>query len=63
MTDRDGVPLRDENNGQRIAMRLLPGENEKAAAKRLTLKVHRAANRDEMGSFHRRIDYPSRGWA
>jgi hypothetical protein len=63
MCDRDGVPLRDENNGERIAMRLLPAESEKAVAKRMTLRLHRAANRDEMAGFGRRLRYPQRGWA
>lgn len=63
MCDRDGVPLRDENTGRQIAMRLPPGEDEKGAAKKLTLKIHRDANRDEMAGFHRTIRYPSRGWA
>jgi hypothetical protein len=63
LTDRDGIPLRDENNGQRITVRLLPGESEKTVAKRMTLRQHRAANRDEMAGFHRSIRYPSRGWA
>ena len=63
MTDREGVPLCDEYNGQRIAMRLLAGESEKAAAKRLTLKIHRAASRDEMSGFHRPIRYPQQAWA
>lgn len=63
LCDRDGVPLRDENTGARIAMRLLPDENEKAAAKKLTLKIHCAANRDEMACFGRTIRYPDRGWA
>jgi hypothetical protein len=63
MTDSAGVPLRNDNTGQRIAMHLLPGEDEKSAAKKLTLKVYRMANRDEMAGFHKRINYPSRGWA
>jgi hypothetical protein len=63
MTDRDGVPLRDENNGARITQRLAPGESDKAVAKRLTLRVYRAANGDPMSGFHKRIEYPSRGWA
>lgn len=63
MSDRDGVPLRDENNGRQIATRLLPGDDEKAAAKKLTLQQYRAANRDEMAGFGRAIRYPSRGWA
>jgi hypothetical protein len=57
MTDRDGVPLHDENNGRQIAMRLLPGEDEKVAAKKLTLQQYRAANRDEMAGFSRPLRY------
>jgi hypothetical protein len=60
MCDRDGVPLRDENNGRQIAMKLLAGEDEKAAAKKLTLQQHRAANRNEMAGFGRAIRYPDR---
>jgi hypothetical protein len=39
------------------------GDNEKAEAKRMTLRLHRAANRDDMAGFHKRIEYPSSGWA
>jgi hypothetical protein len=63
MCDRDGVPSRDENNGRQIAMRLPPGEDEKVAAKKLTLQQYCTANRDEMAGFGRSIRYPSRGWA
>jgi hypothetical protein len=62
MTDRDGVPLRDENSGARITQRLAQGESDKAVAKRLTLKIHRAANGDEMAGFNRPIRYPKAGW-
>jgi hypothetical protein len=34
------------------------GENEKAIAKRLTLKIFNPARGDEMAGFNRRIDYP-----
>jgi hypothetical protein len=44
-------------------MRLLPGESEKAAAKKLTLKLHRDARGDEMAGFHRPIRYPKWGGA
>lgn len=64
MTDRDGRPLRDDNNGERITVRLLPNDNEKSVAKRTTLRLYRAERGDETSSaFTRRIDYPSRGWA
>jgi hypothetical protein len=41
-------------------MKLLAGEDEKAAAKKLTLQQHRAAHRDELAGFHRPIRYPDR---
>jgi|HubBroStandDraft_4_1064222.scaffolds.fasta_scaffold442046_2 hypothetical protein len=41
-------------------MGLLPGESEKAAAKKLTLKMHRDAG-NEMAGFHRPLRYPDRG--
>jgi hypothetical protein len=64
MTDRDGVPLRDDNNGERITHRLGAGENHVTIAKRTTLRLHRAERGDETSSaFNRRIDYPSRGLA
>jgi hypothetical protein len=63
MVNRDGVPLRDNNTGRRFAMGLLPGESEKAAAKKLTLKVHRAARGDDMAGFHRPIRYGKSGLA
>jgi hypothetical protein len=61
MTDGQGGPLRDENTGHKIEMHLLPGENEKAAAKKLTLKIYRDAPDNEMAGFHRPIRYP-RSW-
>jgi len=63
MTDADGVPLRDSNNGERITHRLAPGESEKAIASRLTLKIIRTSRGDEMAGFSRRIDYPKWGGA
>jgi hypothetical protein len=41
----------------------LPGESEKAVAKRLTLKMWRTENRDEMAGFHRPIRYCKSGLA
>jgi hypothetical protein len=38
MTDADGKPLRDDNTGRRVELKLLPGDDERAMAKRLTLK-------------------------
>jgi hypothetical protein len=49
--------------GARITHRLAPDENEKVVAKRLTLKIHRTSNGDEMAGFHRPIRYPKSGWA
>jgi hypothetical protein len=64
MTDRDGIPLRDDNNGERITVRLLPTDNEKTVAKRTTLRLHRAERGDETSSaFNRRIDYGRSGLA
>jgi hypothetical protein len=64
MTDRDGVPLRDDNNGERITVRLLPNDNEKSVAKRTTLRLYRAERGDETSSaFNRRIDYGRSGIA
>jgi hypothetical protein len=57
MCDLEGVPVRDANTGRRIELGLLPGDDEKALAKRLTLKMYRAANRDELAGFHRPIRY------
>jgi hypothetical protein len=63
MCTPDGVPLRDDNTGRQVALRLLAGDDEKGLAKKLTLQQYRAANRDQIAGFHKRIDYPSRGWA
>ncbi len=60
MTDRDGVPRRDDNTGERVTVRLLPTDNEKTVAKRMTIRLYRAERGDEMAGFNRRIDYPSR---
>jgi hypothetical protein len=63
MTDSDGAPLRDANTGERIAHRLVSGENEKAVAKRLTLRIFQEARADVMAAFHRPISYLKLGLA
>jgi hypothetical protein len=63
MCTPDGVPLRDDNTGRQVALRLLAGDDEKAVAKKLTLQQYRASNRDQMAGFGRAIRYPDRGWA
>jgi hypothetical protein len=63
MTDRHGTPLRDEDTGGRITHRLAPDENEKTVAKRLTLRLYRAENREDVAGFGRRIDYGRNGYA
>jgi hypothetical protein len=63
MCTPDGVPLRDDNTGRQVALRLLAGDDEKDLAKKLTLQQYRAANRDQMAGFGRTIRYPDRGWA
>jgi hypothetical protein len=63
MTDRDGVPLRDDNTGERVTVRLLPSDNEKTIARRTTLRRYRAERGDETSSaFNRPIRYPTAGW-
>ena len=57
MCTPDGVPLRDENTGRQVALRLLAGDDEKGLAKKLTLQQYRAANRDQMAGFGRAIRY------
>jgi hypothetical protein len=54
---REGEPLRDDNNGERITVRLFPGDDEKVVAKKLTLRRYREAHRDELAGFHRPIRY------
>jgi hypothetical protein len=63
MCDRDGVPLRDENTGRQVALRLLAGDDEKGFAKKLTLQQHRAANREDVAGWGRRINYGRNGYA
>jgi hypothetical protein len=64
MTDRDGIPLRDDNTGERITVRLLPSDNEKTVARRATLRRYRAERGDETSSaFNRRISYGHSGLA
>ena len=63
LTDEGGTPLRDNNTGARITMRLLPGDDERAIAKKLTLRRWREASRDELAGFGRVLRYPSHGWA
>jgi hypothetical protein len=57
MCDPDGRPLRDDNNGRQVALRLLPGDDVAGLAKKLTLQQYRAANRDQMAGFGRAIRY------
>jgi hypothetical protein len=63
LCDEGGTPLRSEDTGARYTHRLEPSDNELTIAKRLTLRHYRAANRDDVAGFSRRINYPSRGWA
>src|SRR5262249_12338821 len=63
MTDRDGRPLRDDNTGRRHEMKLLPGDDPKQEAKRLTLRIYQAERSKDVTSFQRAIRYPSKGWA
>ena len=49
MTSADGVPVCDGDTGGRVTHRLAPGEHEKDVAKRLTLRMHRATQRDDIG--------------
>jgi hypothetical protein len=63
MCDRDGIPLRDENNGQRITHHLASGESEKAVAKRFTLKIFRMARGDTVAGFDRPLRYGPLGIA
>ena len=63
LCNADGVPLRSEDTGARFTVRLEPGDVEITAAKRLTLRHHRAANRDEIAGFNRRINYGRNGYA
>jgi hypothetical protein len=62
MCDGDGVPVRHGSNGELITHRLARGEDAKAVAKRLTLRIFTMANGDAMGGFHRPIHYPKLGW-
>jgi hypothetical protein len=63
MTGSYGASLRDANTGQRIEMRLLPGESETAPAKRFTHRIRRATHVDETAGFHRPIRYGKSGLA
>jgi hypothetical protein len=63
LTDEHGEPLRDEDSGARFMHRLERGDNEQTIAKRLTLRHHRAANRDEIAGWRRRINYGRSGLA
>jgi hypothetical protein len=57
MCDIDGRPLRDDNTGRRREIKLLPGDDEKGVARKLTLQQYRASNREEVAGFHRPIRY------
>jgi hypothetical protein len=59
----DGAPLRDDNTGGRFTVRLEPGDHEQTTAKRLTLRRYRAANREDVAGFNRRISYGRSGLA
>jgi hypothetical protein len=63
LCDEAGTPLRSEDTGAWYTVRLEPGDNELTLAKRLTLRHHRAANRDEIAGWGRRINYGRSGLA
>jgi hypothetical protein len=63
LCDEGGTALRSEDTGARFTVRLAPGDNEQTMAKRLTLRHHRAANRDEVAGWNRRISYGRNGYA
>ena len=63
LCDEGGPPLRSEDTGARYTVRLEPGDVEITMAKRLVLRQHRAANRDEIAGFGRRISYGRSGLA
>jgi hypothetical protein len=52
MTNPEGVPIRDIE-GDRITHKLADGENAKAVASRLTMKIFRAVRGDDVGGFNR----------
>jgi len=60
MCDSTGHPLRDSNTGERVTHKLAPGENPVAVAKRITLRLWRAATArsDDLGDFNRPLHYP-----
>jgi hypothetical protein len=63
LCDDTGTALRSDDTGARFTVRLERGDNELTMAKRLTLRHHRAANRDEIAGWNRRIVYGRSGLA
>lgn len=59
MCSAEGDLLRNANTGDLMTHRLAPGENPVVIAKRLTLKIYRTNNGDDVVGFGRNIDYPT----
>ena len=53
MTDSQGAPVRDLNNGEMVTHKVKEGEDPRSIASRLTLKIYRMMRSDGMAGFNR----------
>jgi hypothetical protein len=65
MTDSNGVAVRDLNSGEKTTHKIEAGEDPRAIASRLTLKVYRMLRGEtaETTAFNRPLSYPKAGMA
>jgi hypothetical protein len=63
MTDSNGVAVRDLNSGEKITQKIGAGEDPRAVAGRLTLKIYRMlrGETEQAAAFNRPISYPNVG--
>lgn len=59
MTDSKGAVVRVMHTGEKYSQKIKPGDDAKAIATRLTLKIRRAIS--GQSDFNRRLDYPRGG--
>jgi hypothetical protein len=62
MTDSKGVPARS-HGGDKYEQKIGEGDNVTLIAQRLTMKIYRARNGNDMAGFNRPLNYPPLGLA
>jgi hypothetical protein len=60
MTDSKGAPVRS-HGGDKYEQKTGEGDNVPLIAQRLTMKIYRARNGNDMAGFNRPLSYPAAG--